>query len=343
MKNLPCSLVSVFHRSPIGGQNYNIYVLDAVQLTITHCVRVMSVLIYILSGSRPWRILGGAFLCQAIAIKMSCTLNIKTLPIVTLTSFVEVSTCETELIAVLPILNQLVARVGALEAATLSLPQENFDSLLRRDFALHAGGGDVVAHLTSPTYPIVHRSFTSWLLASLRGYEFDHWGINPAHTALEKDIGVGSCWAIDGAQGHLGIRLSERTRISEIIISHVGPGLVSPADIRRTPRHMILWGLTEDSSVIQHSAGLDTDVDHQFRTMDYFVPSAARPPHKEHFIHLAEFSYENMSPHRSQSFPITLDHNDGFNVVVLQILDNWGANSTCLYHIGVYGEGLDQE
>jgi hypothetical protein len=93
---------------------------------------------------------------------------------------------------------------------------------------------------------------------------------------------------------------------------------------------MVLWGRVKDVASV---ASLDTC------TSESLFPSAVAPRHLEHFVRLADFSYNNSSPRRLQTFEIAHElATTAFDVVVLQIHDNWGANTTCLYHFGVYGE-----
>jgi len=307
--------------------------------SLTHLLRVIFALI---SVGRVLQVIGGAFLFQVIAVKLSCSLDIQPLPIFTPPSLTDFPICETQFVVTFPIWKQIIAQVEALEETTsrlmtlhhppTPLPETSY-TLRRRDFALHGGGGDVIPYLTSPTLPLVRPSLTSKLLGHLRGYEIERWEVNPPHTALEDDVGVGNCWAIDGKRGHIGVQLSESVRIMSISINHVAPWLISEADSRRAPRRMVLWGRVKDVSAVAVSDSC---------TSDCFSPSAVSPRRLERFVRLADFVYDNTSDRRLQVFDVDHQHiTNTFSAVVLQIRDNWGANSTCLYHFGVYGEIAD--
>jgi hypothetical protein len=59
-------------------------------------------------------------------------------------------------------------------------------------------------------------------MAQLRGFDFQYVGLNPPVTALEDDVGVGSCWAFAGSVGYLGIiNLAEPAYITDISIYRV--------------------------------------------------------------------------------------------------------------------------
>jgi SUN domain-containing protein 1/2 len=104
---------------------------------------------------------------------------------------------------------------------------------------------------------------------------------------------------------------------------------------------MVLWGLIENIGAVWRDGSSRLP---QFCTTRCFVPSAARPARTEHFVRLGDFYYDHKSSHRLHAFSIAPYNNSGaFDTVVLQILNNWGGNSTCLYHFGVYGEAVDHE
>jgi len=146
--------------------------------------------------------------------------------------------------------------------------------------------------------------------------------------ALESDVGVGNCWAFEGTHGHLGVLLSDTARITNISINHIAPWLVSTVDSQQAPRHMVLWGHVKDVALFPSQDRC---------TSECFASGAVLPCHLEHFIRLADFHYNNSSPRCLQTFEV--DHVAAiFDVVVLQAHDNWGANTMCLYHFGVYGE-----
>ncbi|KAI1786032.1 hypothetical protein LXA43DRAFT_898749 [Ganoderma leucocontextum] len=199
------------------------------------------------------------------------------------------------------------------------------DLIGRRDFALLADGGILLPELTEVTS---NRNF----------FRSRERGLHP-EAALDDDLRIGNCWSIPGAAGQLGLRLSTMIHPTHISIDHIP--LEIAADISRAPREIALWG------------GIDGPyraVVHNLTRSDNVTPPAvrgrSRPPstHGYDFPLLAHFEYDIRAPAHVQTFPLQqyiVDSEMVFGVVVLEILSNWGGESTCLYRVRVHGDVAD--
>jgi hypothetical protein len=79
------------------------------------------------------------------------------------------------------------------------------------------------------------------------------------------------------------------------------------------------------------------------RPSDYFSLSRRLPPAAraaDYFIHLGSIYYNITALPMRQIFK-TLKLNLAFRTIVIEVTENWGANTTCMYTIAVHGIGED--
>lgn len=208
--------------------------------------------------------------------------------------------------AVREAIHQLVAESFATHASQLQAGQ--------RDFALRADGGRIVAELTTRS------SSTS------KRHDND-----PA-MAIEEDVRVGQCWNINTLPAQLGIVIPELIHPTHVSVEHIPRAIA--ADIGKAPRNLTLWG------VVDGRANQDLfnvlDLSDKF-TLDRRTP---RIPKGHIYAPLATFVYDINSIQRVQTFSV-LDMYLGsgltFGVFVLELEDNWGSRSTCLYRVQIHG------
>ncbi|KAI0710495.1 hypothetical protein C8Q76DRAFT_769475 [Earliella scabrosa] len=196
------------------------------------------------------------------------------------------------------------------------------DPVGRRDFAVYAGGARVIPDLT--------------LGFSRDGRPLPSTTSSPS-AAISDEFHLDSCWDIPGASAQLGVQLSEMIHPTHVSIDHI-PLEIAP-DISRAPKAMVLWGaldggyngdvfnrMTQSSSI--------TLATHEGR-------SGPKVAHNITFIPLASFEYNIRADFHIQTFTLDryiIDSDLYFGVVVLDILGNWGGDSTCLYRFRVHGE-----
>ena len=189
-------------------------------------------------------------------------------------------------------------------------------------------GGEVIARLTtrSPT------AYSSWV---------SRWfGVGSHRTSPSAALGdgVGSCWLLPGKVGQLGVRLPNILRITHVAVEHAGQQQGSAAEL--APRKMVLWGLVDGKENLVKFKHLRNSATGMLREL---LMSRTAPGINEHlpFVPLASFDYNIHSDNHIQTFPVfdsVANARMDFGVVVLEILDNWGGPSTCLYRFRVHAE-----
>ncbi|KAA1478722.1 hypothetical protein DENSPDRAFT_788369 [Dentipellis sp. KUC8613] len=199
-----------------------------------------------------------------------------------------------------------------------------------RDYALEAGGAKVIPQFTTPDH-VSRGIFRSWYSPSAKVKK------HPPNIALTEDLGHGSCWRFEGKSGYLGIALIEPVYITRLTIDHISRTTTS--DIALAPRRMVLWGLVEgkeEYDSLRHLRREDSPVNSSF------ITSAAPLPSHQGWIPLSSFTYDIHADFHIQTFSVwdrPQELGIEFGVVVLEVLDNWGANATCLYRVRVHGDG----
>ncbi len=199
-----------------------------------------------------------------------------------------------------------------------------------RNFALHAGGANVIPDLTVATHGLSMPSMFTRALTSLAGFDCMEGRVNLPYVALEDNVRIGDCWEFASAHGYLGIQLSEPVKVSNFSVDYVATSLLSSVDSRRSPKDITLWGLVNDwhggesrSPFIFSSTG--------------HLPSYIRPT--DRFVELATLHYDSTSSPRRQYQASSVDL--PVQTVVVEVLSNYGAPTTCLYYVGVHGVNME--
>ncbi|KAI0665418.1 hypothetical protein C8Q78DRAFT_942996, partial [Trametes maxima] len=186
-----------------------------------------------------------------------------------------------------------------------------------RDYALLADGAMVLDELTSPldtSNPVVG-----------------------PHLALDEDSRIGRCWRFPGSSGQLGIITPEFIRPTHVSIEHI-PRVIA-ADIGQAPRRMVLWGVVDGLENEELCRKLDK---HRNDTVGPNHPSITGDDYS--FIQLAEFVYNITEEHVVQTYPVRSDIGEvviDIGLFVLEIVENWGGASTCLYCVRIHGVPSD--
>ncbi|RPD74276.1 hypothetical protein L226DRAFT_425821, partial [Lentinus tigrinus ALCF2SS1-7] len=208
------------------------------------------------------------------------------------------------------------------------------DPVGRRDFALFQDGAAVITRLTHPA-PAPGRRLPKH--AELSSGDASHPnGRNTPEAALHDDLRVGECWLVPGTSGQLGIGLHTFVAPTHVTIDHIP--LEIAADIGQAPRKMVLWGLVEGS----HNRALYRKLAERGEVLHAAALGRERPPvhSNQQYVFLASFDYNIFAPFHIQTFQISsiaVDEGLYFGVVVLEIVDNWGGQNTCLYRVRIHG------
>lgn len=191
-------------------------------------------------------------------------------------------------------------------------------STLQRDVALRADGATVDCALTSPCH--------SWPLSLIYS--------SPLY-AIDEDSRVGHCWSIPQRSGQLGIILAQPVIPSHVTIQHIPRNVA--ADISVAPRAMILWGVVDGAKNRERIQRMPNWPHHPL------LKRRRGPPYRSSYIFapLSVIEYSISDKAHTQTFAV-YDHIQNarldFAIVVLEILDNWGSDETCLYRVMIHGQ-----
>ncbi|KAI0363919.1 hypothetical protein BV20DRAFT_1030611 [Pilatotrama ljubarskyi] len=188
----------------------------------------------------------------------------------------------------------------------------------RPDYALRAHGGRIAQKLTSGP----------------RGGILSVRDDDPS-IAIDDDVHAGKCWAISTLPAQLGIRLARMLRPTHISVEHL-PSEIA-VDIDRAPKNITLWGVVEGTRNKELFASLEPAV---FSGSERRSPTIAR---EQLWAPLVSFAYDIHADDPVQTFPVSQYAVHGalsFGVVAVEILGNWGGNTTCLYRVRIHGEPI---
>lgn len=213
-----------------------------------------------------------------------------------------------------------------------------------RDFALAGGGGDIIPELTSATHNLPPHNFISRMRTALNGRDLSVAHVNLPITTLEETLEIGRCWEFAGSQGYLGIQLAEPIHVAYTTIYYPPLELLSGAHTQRAPRELILWGMVDNRTAAYLEGVMDSSQGQhpQLAPISKFStpPTTTSSSSNQWFLSLATFAYRAQA-YSSRSFTIYDSirqiHNLTFSVVVLEVVSNWGAATTCLYRVGIHG------
>jgi hypothetical protein len=216
------------------------------------------------------------------------------------------------------------------------------------DLSLRGGGAQLVMDLTSPTaWESIDLRWSIWSMIP---------GSNPAPrpevdvvlpvVVLEEPVILGECWEIADRQGRIGIRLAAPANITALSIDYVPPHRLTRLSKSMTPKSFVLWGLIRacESPQLPVTPPYPTP-----RPIQDFLPSGKTTVpatfHKDDvFVSIMQAEYVPEDGCFKQVFfrdEYSSATNRTYDTVVVEILDNWGANTTCLYHVGIHGIVLE--
>jgi SUN domain-containing protein 1/2 len=228
------------------------------------------------------------------------------------------------------------------------------DSIAKPDYAMYYAGGRIIPALTTPTYSLQPRGVLghAWSAITGRGVVEGR----PPVTATHPDLSVGNCWPFKGTRGQLAVMLARSVIITEFTIDHAAKEVAY--DVRSAPKKMEVWGLVDGQENIKKVEEYHRRREQRHRDL---VATALRegrhPPPKEdpypealpeseHYIRLAQFTYDIRENNHIQTFSVPQEIQDlgvDIGIVVLSIQSNWGEPEwTCLYRFRVHGHDVDR-
>ncbi|KAJ3566229.1 hypothetical protein NP233_g7128 [Leucocoprinus birnbaumii] len=199
-----------------------------------------------------------------------------------------------------------------------------------RNYAHFLDGARVLPEVTSITY---RTTSNDWLSkeSDLRG----HTHRNPPYILSNELFEVGDCWEFSGDQGVLGVFLAEPTSIKSVGIGHVHPDLVSHTSASKSPRKFRLWASHKDQIVIP--SNYTSKSAFEFSKKSHFSSSSFIKA-GETFVSLLDFEFNPRFESPFQEFPLIHDSWSSdlkFRAVILEVVENWGGERTCLYHFSI--------
>ncbi|KAM9425792.1 uncharacterized protein KZ484_013520 [Pholidichthys leucotaenia] len=170
------------------------------------------------------------------------------------------------------------------------------------DYALESGGGSILSTRCSETYE------TKAALLSLFGIPLWYFSQSP-RAVIQPDVHPGNCWAFRGSKGFLVIHLSMRILPTAFTLEHIPRALAPSRTLRSAPRDFSVYGLDDEG--------------------------------QERGKLLGNYTYDQ-DGESLQTYPVTEENDEAFQIIEVQILSNWGhLEYTCMYRFRVHGTPSD--
>ncbi|XP_041526587.1 sperm-associated antigen 4 protein isoform X2 [Microtus oregoni] len=205
-------------------------------------------------------------------------------------------------------LNNLHKEVSSVRAAhservaKLVFQRLNEDFVRKPDYALSSVGASIDLEKTSSDYEDTNTAYF-WNRLSFWNYA------RPPSVILEPDVFPGNCWAFEGDQGQVVIRLPGHVQLSDITLQHPPPTVAHTGGASSAPRDFAVFGLQADD---------------------------------ETEVFLGKFTFD-VQKSEIQTFHLQNDPPSAFPKVKIQIRSNWGhPRFTCLYRVRAHGVRISE-
>ncbi|KAJ3898752.1 hypothetical protein F5879DRAFT_994467 [Lentinula edodes] len=205
------------------------------------------------------------------------------------------------------------------------------------DFGLADSGAKALLALTSPTEGIGSLSYMARLVAVIRGYDTTQMHINPPRVVLEEQLSMSNCWKFAGSRGHIAIAMSETIIWTHFAIHFPDYLGITEAKLRQAPKIIVMRALVLTENVEAEARSLLTNWE-EFVTVRTLLDSSIFNSSCA-FMEVARFIYKP-SEGSHQIFPTQIPTRT--SVVLVEILDNCGDQSTCLHRVSFHSEGVGQ-
>ncbi|KAJ3872964.1 hypothetical protein F5051DRAFT_140526 [Lentinula edodes] len=199
------------------------------------------------------------------------------------------------------------------------------------DYVLALRGGAVLMDLTSDTAGFTPLSQWQRLLSLVFSFP-DYADKAPPLAVLEQEVHVGYCWAFLGPRGHIALALSESIVVTDFTIFYANPNELTTKELRQAPKIIQLWALAAPNSS-------QDAVQQKLIHWKHFSSTNRKPLQlgfSNSFELLANVSF-TLQQGTKQTFSVETPTQSPTTVVVVEVLDNWGSEATCLYRIAIHG------
>nr|XP_025037863.1 SUN domain-containing protein 3-like isoform X2 [Pelodiscus sinensis] len=189
-------------------------------------------------------------------------------------------------------------RDQVLEMINVAFKKVYEDRVQMPDWAQKSIGATIDTDRTSKSYELGKTEgccFSSWFFSSA----------NPPDIILQPDVHPGNCWAFQGSQGQVVIRLPEKIYPTAVTIQHISKAISPSGDVTSAPKDFAVCGLNEETG-------------------------------KETL--LGTFIYDS-GKESIQTFQLEGELSKSFVYIKFNVLSNWGnAEYTCVYRVRVHGK-----
>lgn len=164
-------------------------------------------------------------------------------------------------------------------------------------------------------------------------YSPDHYYVpTPPIAVIEEDVRVSRCWKFPGSRGHVAVKLAKAIHLTNMTIYY--------PDHRELPS----WKRAQAPKLLRIWALLPSDLDYPMLTVQSWesflivdgIPKPMVLGDAYSFAQGSLISY-NAAEGTQQTFRIDFSEEFRTMMVIIEVLDNWGANMTCLNRFAVHG------
>ncbi|TEB28531.1 hypothetical protein FA13DRAFT_1793996 [Coprinellus micaceus] len=229
-------------------------------------------------------------------------------------------------------------RASILTAKWVSTMEDLLEALFNKgeNAGFHEVEIRIVLGLTTPSPP------PSWW--SIQGplnpdspVEFDQ---RSAFDMLADPPVFGQCWKFPGHSAHVGIQLRKPASIASILLAYPRPEQLSRSTLQHLPKRFQVWG--HPAKATSRVADCQKDSD-KTKRLSEFITSEELPPSilRDDVVCLlleGQLSTERLDARHI--FPVRSPGRvrQAYDVVVFEVLSNWGAASTWVYHLAIHTE-----
>ncbi|KAJ2911629.1 hypothetical protein MD484_g8779, partial [Candolleomyces efflorescens] len=177
--------------------------------------------------------------------------------------------------------------------------------------------------------------FTGWMASLSNSLSSPPSVVYLPDVVLDSPPNTGECWQFSGDRGHVAIRLAHHAVVTAFSVA-LPPFAELWDEKYQAPRSIHAWGHPVVPLFSVCSDFLPQRSVSDFKTAR--LPASVDS--KGQLISLGKFEYNITAPYARQMFPLEpnpLCEIPVLDFVVVEILANWGADKTCIYHVGVHG------
>ncbi|KAJ3979815.1 hypothetical protein F5890DRAFT_1420762 [Lentinula detonsa] len=208
--------------------------------------------------------------------------------------------------------------------SSLPLPNQHPSSFLAPDYVLSPEGA-IVIDLTSPTLLTSHYSPEQYFVPT------------PPIAVIEEDVRVSRCWKFSGSQGHVAVKLAKPIRLTNMTVYSPDHRELPSWRRAEAPKLFRVWALLP-SDLAYPMSNVQT-IDWQYFLIADGIQKPTVLEDASTFVRGNVISYD-IAHGTKQTFSVNFLTEFRTAIVIIEVLDNWGATTTCLHRLAVHGVEL---